>query len=138
MIISYPRIRRLWHGPGGLALAGAGPVCLWARDAAKADEMQHTRENATRLPGATLPAIRHSHRPDTGCAAGRDIILLAIPTQQALGVFWTRTWCGAGQLPSCGLLQGRRKRHRAGADADHCRACALGHAGDPDRAQLCP
>lgn len=64
-----------------ISLAGNSPVCLWARDAAHADDMHKTRENKARLPGAALPAHVHvaAQMPEM---PKEGVGLLAVPTQQ--------------------------------------------------------
>jgi len=64
-----------------ISLAGNGPVRLWSRSASQARSMQDTRENATRLPGVTLPGnLSVSH--DFQSVAAKQILLLAVPMQQ--------------------------------------------------------
>ncbi len=61
----------------GVALAGRGPVTLWAREGAAA--MQAARENRARLPGVALPeALRVTGDPD---ALSSPIVLIAAPMQ---------------------------------------------------------
>ncbi|SDO77558.1 glycerol-3-phosphate dehydrogenase (NAD(P)+) [Lutimaribacter pacificus] len=68
-----------------ISLAANGPVTLWARDPAHADEMRKTRENARRLPGITLPdAIGIATDFDT-VSPGLPV-LLAVPMQQLRGM----------------------------------------------------
>lgn len=64
-----------------ISLAGNGPVTLWARDAARADEMQASRQNATRLTGVTLPDAL-SVTSDIQAACRSEAILLAVPMQK--------------------------------------------------------
>lgn len=64
-----------------ISLAGNGPVRLWARDRDQVETMRHTRENAQRLPGLSLPenVVPTSDLPE---ACGADTILLAVPMQK--------------------------------------------------------
>lgn len=80
-----PEIGVLGAGAFGTALAIAlgqagRRVSLWARDPALVAQMQATRQNAARLPGARLP---DSVTPTAslGEAAQAPILLLAVPTQ---------------------------------------------------------
>lgn len=67
-----------------IALAANGPVTLWARDDAAANQMQTTRENTARLPGHILPEqITVTSRLEDLFAA--ETILLAIPAQKLGG-----------------------------------------------------
>ncbi len=64
-----------------ITLAGNGPVTLWARDPARANDMQALRENTTRLAGVTLPpAVTVTTDLHDACRA--DTILLAVPMQK--------------------------------------------------------
>ncbi len=64
-----------------ISLAGRGPVTLWARDPG---DMQHSRENTTRLPGCLLPdGITVTGQLST--ALQNDILLLAVPMQTLRG-----------------------------------------------------
>ncbi|MCC7425453.1 MAG: NAD(P)-dependent glycerol-3-phosphate dehydrogenase [Alphaproteobacteria bacterium] len=73
-------------GAWGTALAMLGAraghgVRLWARDAARAAQMERLRENAAYLPGITLePAIRVSADP-AATLDGAEAVLLAVPVQ---------------------------------------------------------
>jgi glycerol-3-phosphate dehydrogenase (NAD(P)+) len=67
-----------------VTLAQNGPVTLWARDGAQLRAMRNSRENASRLPGVTLPkAVDLTDDLRGACAAGA--ILLAMPMQQMAG-----------------------------------------------------
>lgn len=67
-----------------VSLAANGPVTLWARDAAHADEMRRTRRNDKRLPGVHLPE-------DIRLVSGAlpegeaEATLLAVPMQKLRG-----------------------------------------------------
>ncbi|ATG45263.1 glycerol-3-phosphate dehydrogenase GpsA [Phaeobacter piscinae] len=63
-----------------ISLAGNGPVTLWARDADQARDMQATRRNTRRLPGADLPETL-TVTSDLERATQADTILLAVPMQ---------------------------------------------------------
>src|SRR5436190_12713319 len=55
-------------------------VTMWAHREDFADELRHTRENATYLPGVTIdPAIEISH--DTDVLAHNDLYLFTLPSQ---------------------------------------------------------
>lgn len=64
-----------------ISLAGNGPVALWARNKARAREMDSARENTARLPGAALPENLRvtAQMPDVKKGG---ICLLSVPTQQ--------------------------------------------------------
>ncbi len=79
------KVAVLGAGAFGTALAIAlardgAAVGLWARDAAQADAMRASRENARYLPGCRLPgSVAVSAEMDQFSAA--DIILAAVPTR---------------------------------------------------------
>ena len=55
-------------------------VTLWARDAARIQNMQQLRENQHYLPGRVLPASLHlSHAPFSEVLSGIDLTVLATP-----------------------------------------------------------
>lgn len=68
-----------------ISLAGIQPVTLWARDADHAADMQKTRQNAVRLPGANFPD-QLTATADFDKASEPDLILLAVPLQQLRSV----------------------------------------------------
>ncbi|KIC36257.1 NAD(P)H-dependent glycerol-3-phosphate dehydrogenase [Leisingera sp. ANG-M7] len=63
-----------------ISLAGNGPVTLWARNAMKAQAMQDSRRNGTRLPGVELPE-NLSVTADIAGACQSEVLLLAVPMQ---------------------------------------------------------
>ena len=67
-----------------VSFAQVGPVTLWARDTAQAEQMQTSRENTRRLSGVTLPT-RLTITADLAEAFAADTILLAMPMQQMAG-----------------------------------------------------
>ncbi|MEX0301938.1 MAG: NAD(P)H-dependent glycerol-3-phosphate dehydrogenase [Leisingera sp.] len=68
-----------------ISLAGNGPVTLWARNAMKAQAMQDSRRNGTRLPGVALPEnLSVTAEMAEACAA--DVLLLAVPMQKLRSV----------------------------------------------------
>ncbi|SHH01413.1 NAD(P)H-dependent glycerol-3-phosphate dehydrogenase [Cognatishimia maritima] len=68
-----------------ISIANAGrDVTLWSRDNDAAEEMQRTRENAQRLPGATLPY--NVTVTSELSAITDDTVLLAVPMQQLRSV----------------------------------------------------
>ncbi len=84
-----------------ITLAQNGPVQLWARNVDQAAQMQRTRQNAARLPGATLPE-NVSVTADISRALGADVLLLAMPMQQMGGFLNTHATALAGKtLVSC-------------------------------------
>ncbi|OED46055.1 glycerol-3-phosphate dehydrogenase [Rhodobacteraceae bacterium (ex Bugula neritina AB1)] len=68
-----------------ISLAGNGPVTLWARNAIKAQSMQDSRRNGTRLPGVVLPETL-TISADIAQACTSDVLLLAVPMQTLRGV----------------------------------------------------
>lgn len=91
----------LGAGAFGTALACAlEQAVLWCRDAAQADAMRAARENATRLPGVTLPEGVHVTADLADVTA--ETLLLAIPMQQTRGfVAANRDWLAARALVAC-------------------------------------
>lgn len=74
-----------WGTALASALAGNGPVTLWAREADVVSAINTSRENPVFLPGIKLPAgiTATTNLPDmTGC----DIILLVVPAQHLRAV----------------------------------------------------
>ncbi|KUF10192.1 NAD(P)H-dependent glycerol-3-phosphate dehydrogenase [Pseudoponticoccus marisrubri] len=67
-----------------IALAGSGPVTLWARDAEACRQMAQTRR-APRLPDIPLPDVI-TVEPDLARAAAQDTLLLAVPMQALSGL----------------------------------------------------
>ncbi|NIZ11776.1 NAD(P)H-dependent glycerol-3-phosphate dehydrogenase [Phaeobacter sp. HF9A] len=67
-----------------ISLARKAPTTLWCRDAAQADDMQATRENARRLPGAPLPEGLEI-TADLSCLERHETVLLAVPMQKMRG-----------------------------------------------------
>lgn len=64
-----------------ISLANEGPVTMWARNADHARDMQSSRENSRRLPGAVLPdALTVTAELDRATQA--DVVLLAVPMQK--------------------------------------------------------
>lgn len=64
-----------------ISLANEGLVTMWARDADHARDMQNSRENSRRLPGAVLPdALTVTAELDRATQA--DVVLLAVPMQK--------------------------------------------------------
>ncbi len=68
-----------------ISLAGNGPVTLWARNAMKAQAMQDSRRNGTRLPGVSLPE-NLTVTADISMASQSEVLLLAVPMQTLRGV----------------------------------------------------
>ncbi|MDC0659231.1 NAD(P)-dependent glycerol-3-phosphate dehydrogenase [Leisingera sp. SS27] len=68
-----------------ISLAGNGPVTLWARNAMKAQAMQDSRRNGTRLPGVSLPE-NLTVTADIAKASQSEVLLLAVPMQTLRGV----------------------------------------------------
>lgn len=64
-----------------IALSTNGEVLLWARDAAQAADMNASRENTRRLPGAQIPTSV-TITSDPADLGGVDIILIAVPAQK--------------------------------------------------------
>jgi glycerol-3-phosphate dehydrogenase (NAD(P)+) len=99
-------IRVVGAGAFGTALAislsGKGPVALWARDSAQADEMRQTRRNTARLPGIPLPASL-TIETGQGPLPDAEVTLLAVPMQElrALCHALTETLGQGGMLVAC-------------------------------------
>ena len=68
-----------------ISLAGNGPVTLWARNPMKAQSMQDSRRNGTRLPGVALPE-NLAVTADIAQACAAEVLLLAVPMQTLRGV----------------------------------------------------
>ncbi|MDE4100287.1 NAD(P)-dependent glycerol-3-phosphate dehydrogenase [Phaeobacter gallaeciensis] len=84
-----------------ISLAGNGPVTLWARNKAHADDMQTSRRNETRLPGVDLPS-ELTVTSDLAEAAESDTILLSVPMQQLRGLLMAEGDALAGKaLVAC-------------------------------------
>lgn len=64
-----------------ISLSQNGPVKLWTRAPDHAEEMQKTRENARRLPGAAFPDTIEA-TADIATVLQQDTVLLAVPMQQ--------------------------------------------------------
>lgn len=85
-----------------ISLAATGqPVQLWARDATHAAEMEHSRENARRLPGVPLPdTLRIITELDT--VPAEFPVLLAVPMQRLRDLLLLhKTALGGRALVAC-------------------------------------
>ncbi|ANP37175.1 Glycerol-3-phosphate dehydrogenase [Phaeobacter gallaeciensis] len=84
-----------------ISLAGNGPVTLWARNNAHAEQMQTSRRNVARLPGVDLPP-ELTVTSDLAEAAESDTILLSVPMQQLRGLLMAEGDALAGKaLVAC-------------------------------------
>ena len=81
-------------------------VTLWARDAARIQNMQQLRENQHYLPGRVLPASLHlSHAPFPEVLSGIDLTVLATPMASLrLGLQALEPW--QKQTPLAWLCKG--------------------------------
>jgi len=81
-------------------------VTLWARDAARIQNMQQLRENQHYLPGRVLPASLHlSHAPFSEVLSGIDLTVLATPMASLrLGLQGLEPW--QKQTPLAWLCKG--------------------------------
>ena len=81
-------------------------VTLWARDAARIQNMQQLRENQHYLPGRVLPASVHlSHAPFSEVLSGIDLTVLATPMASLrLGLQALEPW--QKQTPLAWLCKG--------------------------------
>ena len=81
-------------------------VTLWARDAARIQNMQQLRENQHYLPGRVLPASLHlSHAPFSEVFSGIDLTVLATPMASLrLGLQALEPW--QKQTPLAWLCKG--------------------------------
>ena len=81
-------------------------VTLWARDAARIQNMQQLRENQQYLPGRVLPASLHlSHAPFSEVLSGIDLTVLATPMASLrLGLQALEPW--QKQTPLAWLCKG--------------------------------
>jgi glycerol-3-phosphate dehydrogenase (NAD(P)+) len=81
-------------------------VTLWARDAARIQNMQQLRENQHYLPGRVLPASLHlSHAPFSEVLSGIDLTVLATPMASLrLGLQALERW--QKQTPLAWLCKG--------------------------------
>ncbi len=101
-----------------VALAQAGPVTLWARDAAA---IAAAGENRRRLPGIPLPAAV-TVTDDLACAAAAPVLLLALPMQALAGFLADQAARLEGRaLVAC--CKGLELATGAGATALIARAC---------------
>lgn len=84
-----------------IALSSRSDVMLWARNHAQMRDMLQSRENATRLPGITLPDMVHPVS-DMAAAASNDIVLVAVPMQELAAFLQTHSAALAGRhLVAC-------------------------------------
>ena len=68
-----------------ISLARLQPVILWARGEDHAADMQMTRQNALRLPGAVFPDLLTA-TASFDSVSEKGVLLLAVPLQQLRGV----------------------------------------------------
>ncbi|MBS1215217.1 MAG: hypothetical protein H6R20_191 [Proteobacteria bacterium] len=68
-----------WGTALSIAFSARHTVALWARDAAKAEDIAATRTNPY-LPGVTLPALLEVTADLDGALEGADLALVAAPT----------------------------------------------------------
>jgi glycerol-3-phosphate dehydrogenase (NAD(P)+) len=68
-----------WGTALAIAFAGRHAVCLWARDAARADEMSSRRENPRYLPGCHFSSALQVTSDLKFALAGADLAILATP-----------------------------------------------------------
>ena len=80
-----------WGTALAVSLAGEGghDVALWARREDAAEAMRQTRRNAEYLPGATLPEALHVTSDLEEAVAGRDLWVVAVPSQSVRHVAGT-------------------------------------------------
>ncbi|MBW8271506.1 NAD(P)H-dependent glycerol-3-phosphate dehydrogenase [Caldovatus aquaticus] len=81
-----PKLCVLGAGAWGTALAiqaarGGNPVALWARDPARAAEIEAARENARYLPGAPLGPLVRVTADAAEALEGAAFVLVAVPSQ---------------------------------------------------------
>ena len=105
------RIGVLGAGAWGTALAiHAGAqhsVRLWARDAAQAQQMQATRENARYLPGSPLSAgVEVTADPLPQWIASQDLVVLGAPMKALRGLLTELAPCLAPEQPLVWLCKG--------------------------------
>jgi glycerol-3-phosphate dehydrogenase (NAD(P)+) len=88
------KIAILGGGSWGTGLAivlsrsrGAHDISVWVHDAALAEVISSTRENATYLPGHRLPATVQVTHEMKDALSGADIVLGVMPSANARGVY---------------------------------------------------
>ncbi len=69
-----------WGSAVAKVAAARHTVALWARDAAQAQAIAHTHQNARYLPGIDLGTAVHATADLTSAVSGADLIVLAVPT----------------------------------------------------------
>ena len=95
-----------WGTALAVQAASRHEVTLWARDAARIQNMQQLRENQQYLPGRVLPASLHlSHAPFSEVLSGIDLTVLATPMASLrLGLQALEPW--QKQTPLAWLCKG--------------------------------
>ena len=95
-----------WGTALAVQAASRHEVTLWARDAARIQNMQQLRENQHYLPGRVLPASLHlSHAPFSEVLSGIDLTVLATPMASLrLGLQALEPW--QKQTPLAWLCKG--------------------------------
>jgi glycerol-3-phosphate dehydrogenase (NAD(P)+) len=98
-----PPLGVLGAGSWGTALAIAlaprfSSVCLWARNAALAEEMRRVRENRRYLPGFLLPENVHVTEQTRDAVSDCAILLTVIPSHHLRGVLASLGTCVAANV----------------------------------------
>ena len=75
-----------WGTTVAALVARNAPITMWARDAATVDEINRDHTNSKYLPDAVLPEAVRATAHIEEAVAGKDVIVMGIPSQSFRGV----------------------------------------------------